>query len=1177
MSPALARARALYGVAEDGEEPEEVPAAPDPRELADTGAALLTEFLEERQPASLVLALRCLEDALLVEGGVPAEAVVPALSLALQLQGPGRDTADHLAALAAALDATWPCGGCLAEVVREVLSGAYAGATHDRTRAAEACDRLRQLHAVSPAPLELSETLLVLWELTNDASLLEELRDLHRAAVQEPDAEGRVLGALALHRVQICLLGQQTEDAREQAEQAVALLPQGTRRHDQATLWLAQSLLASSAPGVRRGGLVVLGDLAVRRAAGLAGVEALRALAELLPTWTDDEPQTVRDWFEGVLLQRLDQPQPAGARAGAAFLLGNTRSSGLTHGSPYEEYAATADAFALAALCAVTSEARATAALEQASVLLGGVGSAVAPEPIRTLDEVMQLLENLPTVLDEGESEKWAMLWEDAQLRRVYLTGDLPTLQRLVRRLEERTSGGRSGTGLQLARLGLALRLLAQWTGDHSLLERAVDVHERALSPSGPHDRPSVAAVLLGAALRERYEVMGDRRDLDRSAAHLQRALDDPHLRAMDRVDALGNLGLSLLDRHTLSRDPEDLRRGVDALREAAAARRPDTEDGIRARGNLGAALLALAADGGATEAVAEAAAAFTEAADARPRGHPARLRDLLHLGIARAGEAGAESAEAARQAWRHVLAEAPAGGPVVLRAAELLGRSAFEQGDWTAASEADHVAARQLRTSAGGQLLRGHRSAVLAVARGLPGRSAYALARQGRLEEAVLALERTRGLLGNAALAREEVEVARREAAGADLGAVAAYRSAAARLQTLRDVELRTTAPLRADQLDAVRDALGSLDDARTALGLDPAVGEEVALDEVRAAARRAPVCYVISTPAGGLGLTVSRDGPVEATWLPGLNGAHVSTHLVAFMTAYRSRAGSRQGWADTLDATLGWLGESVGGWLADRFHDEDLTLIPVGTLAALPLHAAWSRGRWRSRRRYLVDVARPTYAPSALALAFVDPPLAAGTRPSALAVCEPRPSALAPLPHAAQEAHSVARVADPVELLLGADATPGRVLDGLGRGELVHLACHGRSSFDDPLRSALLLADDEPLALRDLLVQRLDRTRLVVLSACETAVQDLALPDETVSLTSGLLAAGARSVVGSLWGVPDESTSALVDELYAGLARGASISRSLVDAQRRVRDGDEGWSHPVFWAAFAAFGRCT
>jgi CHAT domain-containing protein len=96
-------------------------------------------------------------------------------------------------------------------------------------------------------------------------------------------------------------------------------------------------------------------------------------------------------------------------------------------------------------------------------------------------------------------------------------------------------------------------------------------------------------------------------------------------------------------------------------------------------------------------------------------------------------------------------------------------------------------------------------------------------------------------------------------------------------------------------------------------------------------------------------------------------------------------------------------------------------------------------------------------------------------------------------------------------------------------------HFSCHGGFNPANPLESALLLANQEPLKLGEIFELRLNKCRLVTLSACETGLIDLSsISDEYIGLPSGFLFAGSPSVVSSLWTVNDLSTSFLMIKFY-------------------------------------------
>jgi CHAT domain-containing protein len=145
---------------------------------------------------------------------------------------------------------------------------------------------------------------------------------------------------------------------------------------------------------------------------------------------------------------------------------------------------------------------------------------------------------------------------------------------------------------------------------------------------------------------------------------------------------------------------------------------------------------------------------------------------------------------------------------------------------------------------------------------------------------------------------------------------------------------------------------------------------------------------------------------------------------------------------------------------------------------------------------------------------------------------------------------------------------ATREALWAALSAATIAHFACHGQFGLDDTLDSALLLAQESRLTLRDLVAgdtTALSNLRLVALSACQTAITDFRrLPDESIGLPGGFLQAGVPAVVGTLWSVNDLSTALLMHRFYelhlhgdaaAGLAPQPPV-RALRLAQQWLRD---------------------
>jgi CHAT domain-containing protein len=169
--------------------------------------------------------------------------------------------------------------------------------------------------------------------------------------------------------------------------------------------------------------------------------------------------------------------------------------------------------------------------------------------------------------------------------------------------------------------------------------------------------------------------------------------------------------------------------------------------------------------------------------------------------------------------------------------------------------------------------------------------------------------------------------------------------------------------------------------------------------------------------------------------------------------------------------------------------------------------------------------------------------------------------------LPGADAEAAAVAALHG-TAALTGAAAGAAAVLARLDGARLAHLATHGRVHPENPLFSALLLADG-PLTGYDL--ERLDRVpRLVVLAACDSGRLAVRAGDELLGLAATLLARGARQIVASVVPVPDAQTAPLMVAFHDQLVRGVPASAALAHAQHAVTTPS---TDPATLAAAAGF----
>ena len=193
--------------------------------------------------------------------------------------------------------------------------------------------------------------------------------------------------------------------------------------------------------------------------------------------------------------------------------------------------------------------------------------------------------------------------------------------------------------------------------------------------------------------------------------------------------------------------------------------------------------------------------------------------------------------------------------------------------------------------------------------------------------------------------------------------------------------------------------------------------------------------------------------------------------------------------------------------------------------------------------------------------------------------------------------------------QILSGNEASKTNLLekyrDRLENAHCAHFSCHGSFNPDDPLKSFLILSggivEEEPpqppllrgeqeeevikvpllkgdlggsnldeseryvewregktadinncLTLADILLLQFKHCRLVVLSACETALIDTKNRSDYIGLPTGFLHAGAMGTLASLWAVNDLSTALIMVKFYELLQPGVSIGKALHDTQR-------------------------
>lgn len=277
--------------------------------------------------------------------------------------------------------------------------------------------------------------------------------------------------------------------------------------------------------------------------------------------------------------------------------------------------------------------------------------------------------------------------------------------------------------------------------------------------------------------------------------------------------------------------------------------------------------------------------------------------------------------------------------------------------------------------------------------------------------------------------------------------------------------------------------------------------------------------------------------------------------------------------------------LGQKLYNWLLAPIEAElklakTAMLVPYGPLYYLPFHALEHSGPDGSLR-YAIEDTRLGYLSAATK--FRLGATEAKAPRTLLAFANPDGS----LPGARAEIDRVRKDSFPeAQVYYEGDATKEKFLKLADQFSVIHFATHGVLSSD--ATASYLKMAGEPLTVFEIsgLEGLYGKTDLVVLSACDTALQlGKSTGEELISVATAFSMAGAPALVASLWEVDDEATAELMAEFYRLLKVGRGADGAVVDtlgalrlAQLKVlgfrKEGRAVFESPGYWAAFQLIG---
>ena len=494
--------------------------------------------------------------------------------------------------------------------------------------------------------------------------------------------------------------------------------------------------------------------------------------------------------------------------------------------------------------------------------------------------------------------------------------------------------------------------------------------------------------------------------------------------------------------------------------------------------------------------------------------------------------------------------------------------------------------------------------------------RAAYALANLGRIDEAVVILERGRSKILGDQLQRESEEVASLERDHPHL--YQDYIATSARLRRVANQEWvsRLYRDHEMNTYDEAREAQTTfqsmLRTIRALPGYESFLDTFSYTDIIECLQPGMALVYIDATIDFMYTIVIARSDQsfdLHYSELRNFSIPKLKTLLMnqeeegIYGSFMRGQLENPRAFLGHLSGILDELGENLISPIAAYLHTQYMTeavLIPVFLLRPLPVHAARYNGT------YFQDDFTISYSPSARIFAIASRLQGRHVQPL-IAIGNPTGQAGSAL-YTDWLAEEFQRIAGGGEVLLHHHATLQNVLSAIGERTPRHIlfGCHGWYDGDEPLKSHLVLANTN-LTLTDVMANLdLAKTDMVILVSCKMGVLDFKrLSEEVLNFPIGLLYAGCKTALAPLWAVYALPTVLLLHQMYAWMIAGSSSAKALSDATRWLRTlsraealhavamlvpyetqartaeemlrpfrGDQPFANPVYWAAFTHYG---
>ena len=155
--------------------------------------------------------------------------------------------------------------------------------------------------------------------------------------------------------------------------------------------------------------------------------------------------------------------------------------------------------------------------------------------------------------------------------------------------------------------------------------------------------------------------------------------------------------------------------------------------------------------------------------------------------------------------------------------------------------------------------------------------------------------------------------------------------------------------------------------------------------------------------------------------------------------------------------------------------------------------------------------------------------------------------------------------------------------VMQLLGQASIIHIAAHGEpcrgeimltpKSFNDQSSSPVDESDSYLLTQRDTTSISV-QARLAVLCCCHTGKSKVS-SEGVIGITRSFLAAGARSVLATLWPIDDEATNEFMENFYSELCEETPVCEALRRTMVLIQNHEKSkYRSSRIWAPFTIYG---